>query len=107
MAGGNSMKRLQTPDYRLFASGFTNSRTDSMNICVTGLSDRVFKVVMPTECRAVTRNEDDLPPPSRARNAALVRIACSLINELLCPAEGTVAMSRPVSQRIDHQGKSC
>ena len=37
--------------YRLFASGFTNSRTDSMNICATGLSDRFFKVVMPTGCR--------------------------------------------------------
>jgi hypothetical protein len=45
------MKRVQTPGYRLFASGFTNSRTDSMNICATGLSDRFFKVVMPTGCR--------------------------------------------------------
>src|SRR6476659_5609179 len=45
------MKRVQTPGYRLFTSGFTNSRTDSMNICATGLSDRFFKVVMPTGCR--------------------------------------------------------
>jgi hypothetical protein len=45
------MKRVQTPGYRLLASGFTNTRTDSMNICATGLSDRFFKVVMPTGCR--------------------------------------------------------
>ena len=42
---------IQALGYRLFASGFTNSRTDSMNICATGLSDRFFKVVMPTGCR--------------------------------------------------------
>ena len=39
------------PGYRPSASGFTNSRTDSMNICATGLSERFFKVVMPTGCR--------------------------------------------------------
>ena len=39
------------PGYRLSARGFTNSRTDSMNICAMGLSERFFKVVMPTGCR--------------------------------------------------------
>src|SRR6267154_872012 len=49
----DSTKRMQTPGYRPFASGFTNSRTDSMKICATGLSDRFFKVVRPTGCRGL------------------------------------------------------
>jgi hypothetical protein len=48
----DSTSARKRPGYRWFASGFTHSRTDSMNICATGLSDRLFKAVTPTGCRA-------------------------------------------------------